>query len=213
MTVAKMAPRARRSSRTMDKALPRMSCGAENVDAIAALINQAFLDLPGLGAWRERRRFLGREDQLAAFGSVEQDRVTGAEAAFEQGLREAVLHLVLDHPAQRPGAEHRVVALLAQPVSGGVRSFQAYALQHQVLAHFGQLQVDDGADVLPRQSVEDHLAVDPVHELGPEDALELFHDLVLHPAVLLLLRLRLLGVDREADGALAPDQVGADVGG
>ena len=50
----------------MDKALPRRMCGAENVDAIAALINQAFLDLRRLSAWRERRRFLSRENELAA---------------------------------------------------------------------------------------------------------------------------------------------------
>ena len=47
-----------------------------------------------------------------------------------------------------PGAEHRVVALLAQPVLGGIRDFHADRPWDELLATSMQLQVDDGADVV-----------------------------------------------------------------
>ncbi len=59
--------------------------------------------------------------------------------------------------------------------------------------------------------MEDHHRVDPVDELRTEGALHRRHHLVLHLLVLLLRRLRLLGLRCEAELRLAADQVGADV--
>ena len=63
------------------------------------------------------------EDQLAfelGIGlDVDDDDLAGAELLVEDPLGQRVLDEALDRPAQRPGAELRVVALLGQDFLGG----------------------------------------------------------------------------------------------
>ena len=64
------------------------------------------------------------------------------------------------------------------------RDDQVDLLRAQLLAHAGQQQVHDLADLLHRERAEDDQGVDAVEELGPELRLELLEDLLLHPVVL-----------------------------
>ena len=54
----------------------------------------------------------------------------------------------------------------------------------QLGAHPAQFELDDLADLLLRQRVEDDRRVDPVQELGLERLLELRHHLVAHLVVI-----------------------------
>ena len=52
------------------------------------------------------------EDEVAFVArGVDHDRVALAVGALEEGQRQAVADLALDHPLERPGTEGRVVAL------------------------------------------------------------------------------------------------------
>ena len=75
--------------------------------------------------------------------------------------------------------------MLGQPILGRVRRLQHQEALVHALVHVGDLDVDDLAQVLRLQLAEDDDAVEPVQELRPEVALELFHQLLLHVAVVL----------------------------
>ena len=98
-------------------------------------------------------------------------------------LGEDVLDHVLDHAAQRPRAVGDVVAQLDDVVLGLLRDLERHLLRAQLVAHAGEHQVDDLADLLDRQRAEDDRRVDAVQELRPEVALQLGRDLLLHQLV------------------------------
>ena len=104
----------------------------------------------------------------------------------QQRLGERVLDHVLDHAAQRPRAVVDVVAQLDDVVLGLLGDLELDLLRPQLVAHAGQQQLDDHADLLDLQRAEDDDRVDAVQELGPELGLELVEDLLLHAVVLLL---------------------------
>ena len=155
------------------------------------------------------------EDQIFTIsGGVDEDGVTAVELAAQQVLGQLVLDEVLDDAAQRAGAVDLVVALLAQDVLGRLGDLDGDGLFLELLDHRLQLQVDDLADLVAGQGVEDHRRVDAVQELGPEALLDLGQQLVLHPLVTDIHGLGGVGSRAEADGTGAfPDEVGADVGG
>src|SRR5439155_24296905 len=127
---------------------------------------------------QRRLRDVGEND-LAVL-DVDADGVSGGEALLEQRLREAILDLILNHAAQRAGAEDGVPALLADPVEGGNRHLELHALGSELSLDALHLVLDDLADVLPGQRVEDNGGVQPVNELRPEDVLHGVEHLLLH---------------------------------
>ena len=111
---------------------------------------------PGLG-----------EDELAVAG-VDADHVALGELALEQLQGELVDQLALDHPLQRPGAVGRVVAEVAEQRAGVVGELDLDPALAHAPGEQLDLELDDPADVLAAEPVEDHGVVDPVEELGLE---------------------------------------------
>ena len=71
------------------------------------------------------------DDLLARLGvvlDVDEDDLAGAELLEQQPLGERVLDQALDGPAQRPGAQLRVVALVGEEVLGLLGELEAQAL-------------------------------------------------------------------------------------
>jgi hypothetical protein len=117
---------------------------------------------------------------------VHHDDLTGGQLAVEDLLRQRVLDLALDGPAQRPGTQHRVEPAVRQQLLGVLRDLQRHVLVRQLALHAGDHEVDDLDDLVLGQLVEHDDVVDAVEELRPEVLLELLVDLVLHPLVVRL---------------------------
>ncbi|MCH7729750.1 MAG: hypothetical protein IH991_25260, partial [Planctomycetes bacterium] len=100
----------------------------------------------------------------------------------------------------RVAADHGTKVILATPHRRDIT-------EHWSVPHVVQLEVDDRADVVLLQRVEDDGLVDAVEELGAEDPLHLLRDLVLHPCVPLLDGLRVVGRGVEAEPGVLADQV------
>src|SRR5690606_27975169 len=84
----------------------------------------------------QRRLLLTAEGEglgLALALGVHDHDVTGAQLAEEDLLRQRVLDLALDGPAQRPGAQHGVVALLGQQFLRGRGELDAHVPVLQAL--------------------------------------------------------------------------------
>src|SRR5437867_5058082 len=126
---------------------------------------------------------LGLLDDELAFDRVDRDRVARVELALEQHLRERVRDLVLDRTRERTCPEVGVVADSGDVIPRRVRHDERDLLRGELLAHAHELELDDLADLLPVEGLEDDGRVDPVQELRPEEALHLFHDAFLHPLV------------------------------
>src|SRR5579883_77619 len=160
---------------------------------------------------RQRGQARAMEDELVVL-HIDDDRIARGEAFLEQRFGEAIFDLVLDHAAQRPRAEHGIVAFLAEPVFGRLGHLQVHTLGVELLLHLAELQLHHLADVLLAQRMEDDRAIDAVEELRAEDILHLRQDLLLHLLIRRLGILRLVGAD-EAERVVATDQLGADVAG
>ena len=89
--------------------------------------------------------------------------------ALEDGAREPVADLALDHPLQRPGPEGGVEALPGQQPAGIVGHHQHDALGGQPILKMGELEVHDVGQVVLGQRAEPDDVVDPVDELGLEE--------------------------------------------
>ncbi|HKF15966.1 MAG TPA: hypothetical protein VKF14_02035 [Candidatus Dormibacteraeota bacterium] len=76
-----------------------------------------------------------------------------------------------DHPAQRPGPEDAVLALLGEQVLGRPGHLQLDDLLGEVPLQPAQLEVDDLSDLLCGEALEDDHRVDAVEELGAEHPL------------------------------------------
>src|SRR6266487_2161744 len=149
---------------------------------------------------------------LAAFEgrAINDDRITGTEAAFQHSFRQRIFDQVRDDPAQRTGAERRVVAALRQQIVGVVAHVQQETVLLQLILHALEHQRRDLADLVVRQRKEDDRRVDTVEELGPE---QLFERVVHFLAHILAVEFA-AGVEaREADPRGATDVLSADVRG
>src|SRR6266550_9524576 len=140
---------------------------------------------PGLG--RDGLRLalfgLGLLDDELAFDRVDRDRVARVELALEEHLRERVRDLVLDRTREWTCPEVGVVADSGDVILRRVRDDERDLLRGELLAHAHELELDDLANLLPVEGLEDDGRVNPVQELRPEEALHLFHDAFLHPLV------------------------------
>ena len=92
----------------------------------------------GAGAGQLDRRRLetldGAEDDLAVL-HVDDDGLAHAEFLPQDALRQRVLDELLDGPAQRPGPERGVVALVGQHDLGRRGELEAQALGLELVAH------------------------------------------------------------------------------
>src|SRR5581483_1072536 len=79
-----------------------------------------------------------------------------------------------------------------------VRDNQGDLLRGELLAHAGELELDDLPDLFLVQRLEDHGRVDAVEELGTEEALHLLGDALLH-ALVLRLRVRVVALTLGAE--------------
>ena len=129
--------------------------------------------------------------------------VAFAHLVSEHGAGELGLELGADQAAQLARPELR-----PEPGRGEVRDRRLVDLKIHPLAVRGalhplELQLDDGADLLAPQRMEDDDLVDAVDELGPEMAAHHVHDLPAQPRLVLL-------VDG-AQAELALDQLRAEI--
>ena len=134
------------------------------------------------------------------------------EAIGQEAFAEHILHMFLDGPAQRAGAELGVVSHPGQEFSGRIVHIQGDVVLAQLVQHPLHLQVHDGFDVFQLQRMENHDAVQAVDELGPEGAAQGIHDPLLHVfirAAFLFLLIRHL----KAQAATMPNNGRAHVGG
>src|SRR4051794_12840849 len=153
----------------------------------------------------DRQRHLGI---VALGGAVHHDRAARRQLRPQDEVRERVLDVALDRPAQRPGAHGRVPALVDQEVLGVLAELELELALRQRRADAAQEELDDRLDLVLLELVEDDDVVDPVEELGPEDLLELAHDPGLHVVVG---DPRLVVADGEAERRVAGDLLRADV--
>ena len=106
--------------------------------------------------------------QIALAVRVDANPVALGELALEQSQRELVDELALDHPLQRPRAVGGVVAEVAEQGAGVVGELDLDPALADPLRQQVDLELDDPADVLAAEPVEDDDVVDPVQELGLE---------------------------------------------
>src|SRR4051812_8826993 len=140
--------------------------------------------------------------------ALDHDGRAGRELRPQHEVRERVLDVALDRPAERTGTHGRVPALLDEQVLGVLGELQLQLALRERLADAAQEELDDRLDLLLLQLVEHDHVVDAVEELGAEDLLQLSHDPVLHVVV------RDPGLvvgDGEAERRVASDLLRADV--
>src|SRR5205823_9062571 len=126
-----------------------------------------------------------------AVADPDADAVARSELSLEDLLRQRILDLLLDGPLQRSRTVHRIETGLSEAVAGGIIERQVHVALDQALAEVEELDVDDGADLLRAEGMEDHDVVDAVDELGPEALLHDLHHRALHLRVVLLARVLL----------------------
>src|SRR3954447_6321315 len=124
-------------------------------------LDGGLLGLLGLGGLRLV------EDELAV-RDVDPDGVALGKFALEQPQRELVDELLLDHPLQRAGAIGRVEAEVAELLSCLLGELDLDAPLADPARQGIDLDLDDLAEVVLGEAVEDDHVVDPVQELGRE---------------------------------------------
>src|SRR4051812_1048316 len=140
--------------------------------------------------------------------ALDHDGRARRQLGAEHEVRERILDVALDRPAERAGAHGRVPALLDQEVLCVLGELELQLALCERLADAAQEELDDRLDLLLLQLVEHDHVVDAVEELGAEDLLQLSHDPVLHVVV------RDAGLvvgDGEAERRVPRDLLGADV--
>src|SRR5205823_8861784 len=90
------------------------------------------------------------------------------ELALEQPKRERILDQPLECPLQRPGAVGWIPTCFGHELLRRFRELEPEAALGQPLAQPPELELDDLAQLLPRERLELDDLVDPVQELGPE---------------------------------------------
>src|SRR5206468_10178206 len=132
---------------------------------------------PTAGRRTAGRRTAGRRTARAGLVERERQLVIRApdpdvaalrELAEQQLVGERTLDLVLDHPAQRARAVHRVVALARQVVARRLVERQLHLAVGELRAELGDELVDDLSHHALVQRREVDLGVEPVAELRRE---------------------------------------------
>src|SRR5690606_28907398 len=131
---------------------------------------------------------------------------TGFQPAVQQQVADPVVDVSFDGPAQRTGAELRLVAAFGHPVHGLRAELDLDVLLPQPLHRLLQQHPGDRAQLVLGQPLEHDALGDAVEELGPELVAEPRHDALGDP--------RLVLVGLEADRATAArDDLRAQVAG
>src|SRR5438309_1915145 len=84
------------------------------------------------------------------------------------GACERVLEQALNRPLERPGAVGRVPTCLSDHLLRGIGQLELEASVGEALPQAVELQLDDLAELFPRERLELDDLVDPVQELGAE---------------------------------------------
>ena len=127
-------------------------------------------------------------------------------------LRQGILDFGLDRPTQRPGAVHRVEALLGNFRHRGLADRGMKLHPRQPLIQRTQHTPGDLFDIRLGELLESDDIVHTVEELRPESPFELSHHVVLDPAMVGSIRRRPLCIGK-AETAMLGDQPRAHVGG
>src|SRR5215216_627984 len=122
---------------------------------------------PVAGLDRDRLALPGVEGELVHV-RIDDDGVALLKLALEHLERQRVQHAALDRALERAGAVDRVVALLDEQVLGGVGELERDLALAQAAHEAGELDLDDLAQLLLRERVEDDDLVDAVDELRRE---------------------------------------------
>src|SRR5687768_2578905 len=131
------------------------------------------------------RRLCLAELEAVAIG-MSLDAISRQELARENGLRQRVFHLLLDGALERPRAVHRVVSRFAQPIERRIVEHEREIAIEQAAFQVHELDVDDGADLLLSERMENADVVDAVDELRTEVLLDDFHYAGFHLRVVTL---------------------------
>src|SRR5882724_5495587 len=111
---------------------------------------------------------------------VDLDELDGLAVLVDEDLRDGVLNVALDRAAQRPRPCRGLdPCLREQPIFDLVRNLHLQAALGERTIDVVEQDVDDLAQLLRAQRVEDDHLVDPVDELGAERPPELAQDLLL----------------------------------
>ena len=105
---------------------------------------------------------------MLAAGVIHQHRVAVVHATAQQHARQLVADLALHEASQRAGTIRRIVAGAGQPFARRIRHIERDAAFGQTRGHLRHLDVDDAAELLARQRVEDHQLIQTVDELRLE---------------------------------------------
>ena len=111
---------------------------------------------------------LGCLQRQLTVGRVHAHGVPGMDLAGEQGEREPVDELLLDHPPQRTGAVGRVIAHVCDQLARLIGERYLHTALGDPLDHAGDLEVDDLRDLLTGEGAEADDIVEAVDELGLE---------------------------------------------
>jgi len=121
-------------------------------------------------------------------GNADLDRVSRPELALQDLLRQRVFDLLLDRPLERPRPIHRIESSLSKLLPGRVRQDDRHLALRQPFMQIPELDVDDRANMLLAQRMENDHVIDPVDELRPELLRNDFHYRGLHRIVIILAR-------------------------
>src|SRR5690606_27070782 len=117
---------------------------------------------------------------------VHLDLVAARELAHQDLLRERILEVTLDRPAERTSTEALVVAVVDEVLDRRIRQLELQLLLLEPALDLREEDMNDLADLLLRQRMEDDDVVQPVQELRVERPLDLGPDLLLHRLVALV---------------------------
>src|SRR5690625_29476 len=152
---------------------------------------------------------LGAEDEPALRAPVDGDGRPVGDLAAEHELGELVADLALHQAAQRAGAVRGVVALEGEPLRRGRGDLELDPALGEPVAQPVDLQLDDGAELVEAERVEDDDVVEPVEELRLERLAHRAH----HGLVLGLLGHRLVDEELRAEVRGEDDDDVAEVHG
>src|SRR5690606_10386223 len=106
--------------------------------------------------------------KAALWAAVHRDGGAVGYLAAEHEPGELVADRALDEPAQRAGAVRRVVALEGEPLGRRRGDVERDPPLGEPVAQPRDLELDDRAELLERERVEDDDVVEPVEELRLE---------------------------------------------
>ncbi len=108
------------------------------------------------------------EGEALVVVGVDGDGVAFAEISVQDFGCQRVFDFLLDDALEGPGAEDGVEAAVAEFGFGGVGEGEGHAAGGQAGCEMGELDIDDPAEILLGEGVEDHDLIDAVEEFGAE---------------------------------------------